>query len=222
MKNPLPHIIRGQTFWVSPQRVLYWEEENTMLIADLHLGKSGHFRKEGIPIPQNSQKADLQRLIAQLYFYKADRLIIAGDFTHSAANKELDLFLKWRRDFSGLQIDLVKGNHDILADDWYSAANIRVHTHTMRAGPFLILHDLKDQRKLSDEDKKLYQFAGHLHPGVLLKGLAKQSMKLPCFYFTLQYAILPAFSRFTGQYMVKPGKDELVFAIAGDELTPLH
>ena len=118
MKNPLPHIIRGQTFWVSPQRVLYWEEENTMLIADLHLGKSGHFRKAGIPVPQGSQKADLQRLIAQLYFYKADRLIIAGDFTHSAANKELDLFLRWRRDFSGLQIDLVKGNHDILADDW--------------------------------------------------------------------------------------------------------
>ena len=83
MQNPVPHIIRNNTFWVSPERCLLWEEENTLIVADLHLGKSGHFRKSGIGIPQSIYKADLQRLMAQLYLYKVDRLIIAGDLTHS-------------------------------------------------------------------------------------------------------------------------------------------
>jgi DNA ligase-associated metallophosphoesterase len=222
MKNPVPYIIRNNTFWISPLRSLYWEEENTLLIADLHLGKSGHFRKSGIAVPQHVYKADLQRLIAQLYFYKAERLIIAGDFTHSTANRELELFMKWRHDFSGLQIDLVKGNHDILDDAWYEAANIRVSVHKLQAGPFLFLHDLKDQRTLTDTEKNLYHFAGHLHPGVLLKGLARQHMKLPCFYFTPGYCVLPAFSRFTGNFIVRPSKGELVYAITGEEVTLLR
>lgn len=213
MKNPVPHIIRQQTFWVSPERCLLWEEENTLIVADLHLGKSGHFRKEGIGIPQSIYKADLQRLMAQLYLYKADRLIIAGDFTHSTANKELDLFLKWRKDFSLLHIDLVKGNHDILADSWYEAAGIRVSSRKLQAGPFLFLHDLKAAADLSDEERSSYLFTGHMHPAVTLKGKGKQSLRFPCFYFTKEYAVLPAFSRFTGGYKVQPAKDEQVYAL---------
>ena len=67
MKNPVPYILRDQTLWLSPERCILWEEENTLIVADLHLGKSGHFRKEGIGIPQRIYKADLQRLMAQLY-----------------------------------------------------------------------------------------------------------------------------------------------------------
>ena len=126
MQNPVPYILRDQTLWVSPERSLFWEEENTLIIADMHLGKTGHFRKEGIAVPQSIYKADLQRLMAQLYLFKVDRLIIAGDLTHSTANKELDLFIKWRKDFSLLHIDLVKGNHDILADSWYDDADIKI------------------------------------------------------------------------------------------------
>ena len=99
MQAPLPHIINNNTFWVSPERCLYWEEQNTLILSDMHLGKTGHFRKAGIPVPQNVYKADLQRLIAQLLFFKADRVIIVGDFTHSTTNKELDLFKKWRDDY---------------------------------------------------------------------------------------------------------------------------
>ena len=92
--------ISGNTFWIFPERCLWWEEENTLIVADLHLGKSGHFRKSGIAVPQDIYKADLQRLMAMLYLCKAERLIIAGDLTHSHFNRELDLFLKWRKEFA--------------------------------------------------------------------------------------------------------------------------
>lgn len=220
MKNPIPHILREQTLWISPERCILWEEENTLIVADLHLGKSGHFRKEGIGIPQSIYKADLQRLMAQLYLYKADRLIIAGDFTHSTANKELDLFLKWRKDFSLLQIDLVKGNHDILGDQWYESAGVNVHEWKLSAGPFLFLHDKKAEKDLTEKELELYRFTGHLHPAITLKGKANRRCAL-CFYFTKEYAVLPAFSRFTGGYKVEPVKGEQVFALVEDGIMQL-
>ena len=221
MKNPVPYILRDQTLWLSPERCILWEEENTLIVADLHLGKSGHFRKEGIGIPQRIYKADLQRLMAQLYLYKADRLIIAGDFTHSTANKELDLFLKWRKDFSLLQIDLVKGNHDILADNWYAAADIQVHEWKLAAGPFLFLHDKKAEKDLNEEELKKYRFTGHLHPAITLKGKGRQTLRFPCYYFTKEAAVLPAFSRFTGGFKVEPKKGEQVFALVDDGIMEL-
>ncbi len=217
MQNPIPHIIGNDTFWLSPERCLFWEKENTLIVSDLHLGKSGHFRKAGIAVPQSIYKADLQRLMAQLYLFKVDRLIITGDFTHSTVNKELDLFLKWRKDFSLLHIDLVKGNHDILADSWYDDADIKVSSWKMISEPFIFVHD-KAEKKLTEEEKKRYQFTGHLHPGISIKGRGKQALTFPCFYFANNYCVLPAFSRFTGTFKVNPEKDETVYAITGDEL----
>jgi len=218
MQNPVPHIINNNTFWVSPERCLFWEEKNTLIIADMHLGKSGHFRKAGIAIPQSIYKADLQRLMAQLYLYKAERLIIAGDLTHSTANKELDLFIKWRKDFSSLHIDLVKGNHDILEDGWYEEATIKVSSWKLAEPPFIFLHDLKAEKKLTAEEKKLYRFTGHLHPGITLKGKGKQALRFPCFYFAKEYCVLPAFSRFTGTFKVRPEKNEVVFAVVENSI----
>jgi uncharacterized protein len=218
MQNPVRHIIRNNTFWVSPERSLFWEEQNTLIIADIHLGKSGHFRREGIAIPQSIYKADLQRLMSQLYLFKVDRLIIAGDLTHSTANKELDLFIKWRNDFSLLHIDLVKGNHDILNDSWYKEATINVIPGKLTAGPFLFIHDLKLLEKLSPEEKELYIFTGHMHPAVRLKGQGRQTLHFPCFYFAKEYCVLPAFSRFSGSFKVKPQKGETIFALVENSL----
>jgi uncharacterized protein len=218
LQQPVPHIIRNNTFWVSPERCLYWEEQNTLIVSDLHLGKSGHFRKAGIAVPQSVYKADMQRLIAQLYLFKADRLIIVGDLTHSTANKELDLFIKWRKDFSLLRIDLIKGNHDILDHDWYDHAQIHVNSWKMATPDFVFLHDLNANKRLTEEEKKLYPFTGHLHPGIGIRGKGKQHLTFPCFYFAKEYCVLPAFSRFTGTFNVNPGKEDTAFAIVDNSL----
>jgi DNA ligase-associated metallophosphoesterase len=221
MQNPIPHIIRQHIFWVSPERCLFWEEENTLILADLHLGKTGHFRREGIAVPQSIYKADLQRLISQLYFFKTDRLIIVGDFTHSVANKELDLFKKWRKDFSLLQIDLVKGNHDILSDQWYREADIIVHEKELLVKNFCFRHETKKSDPFEDTPGASFVFSGHLHPGFTFRGRGKQKLTFPCFYFTPRHCILPAFSRFTGTYKVDPGENDTVYAITQDELVKI-
>jgi uncharacterized protein len=218
MQNPFPHIIGQHSFWVSSERCLYWEEENTLIVTDLHLGKTGHFRKEGIVVPQGVYKADLQRLMSQLYFFKADRLIIVGDLTHSTANKELNLFIKWRKDFGSLQIDLVKGNHDILEDGWYSDADINIHPLELNVNSFCFRHEQSIKRMIDSGPCGDFTFSGHIHPGISIKGKGRQSLRFPCFYFTPNHCILPAFSRFTGTYSVSPGDGETVYAIVENNL----
>lgn len=228
MQPPVQYFFKNQTFWLSGQRSLFWEEEKALIIADLHLGKTGHFRKSGIAIPQTVFKEDLQRLLSEVQHFKPKQLIITGDLFHSEANKELDLFKKWRKDISSLPIHLVKGNHDILHNEWYKKAGIDLHDKTLRIKGFSFCHDLsgselplsnvqtKHALSLPTHESRLYSFSGHLHPGISINGTGKQSLHFPCFYFRKNYAVLPAFSRFTGTYRITPQKDEIVFAIVNN------
>lgn len=218
MHNPIPHIVNNNTFWISPDRCIFWEEQNSLILADMHLGKAGHFRKAGIPVPADVNKADLQRLITQLLFFKADRVIIVGDFTHSAANKELDLFKKWRNDFPLFRFDLVKGNHDILEDHWYIETGIILHKKELVINGFCFRHETQNADPLEDSSLGSFIFSGHVHPSIRISGRGKQALRLPCFYFTPGHCILPAFSKFTGTYNVRPQKGEVVYTITGTEL----
>src|ERR1044072_3206990 len=120
MHPAFPHRIKGQQLWLSPDRCIFWEDQRSLIVSDLHFGKTGHFRKAGIAVPQSVFKEDLQRLVAQLQHFKPKQLVVVGDLFHSVANKELDLFRRWREDMPGLCIQLVKGNHDVLKKEWYS------------------------------------------------------------------------------------------------------
>ncbi|WP_018614856.1 ligase-associated DNA damage response endonuclease PdeM [Segetibacter koreensis] len=204
-------ILNQQTLWLSADRCIYWEEQKSLIISDLHFGKTGHFRKSGIAVPQSVYKEDMQRLVNQLQLYKPQQLIVVGDLFHSVVNKELDFFKKWRNDFSHLHIQLVKGNHDILKNEWYSEANISVSDNHLHVANFCFVHDISDACTPSPQIN--YYFSGHIHPCVLLKGLAKQSLSLPCYYFTDSFAVLPAFSKFTGGASIEPKSSDNVFAI---------
>lgn len=220
MTRYLSHILSGQHLIMSGDRALFWESENTLIIADLHIGKTGHFRKEGIGIPAAVYKDDLHRLLSQILFFKAERLIIVGDLSHSVANREIDLFRKWRKDFSSLEVHLTKGNHDILDNKWYEEADIMVHNTPLPLFPFVFAHDIEQAEELTQTDH--YLFAGHIHPSVVVRGKGKQSLKMPCFYFTKTHCILPAFSRFTGSYQVRPSTGEEVFGIIENEVLSLQ
>ena len=218
MFSPTLHIQTGQHLLLSPSRSIFWEEARTLILSDLHLGKTGHFRKSGIAVPQQVYREDLQRLVALLQWHQPERLIVVGDMFHSFENRELDWFVKWRHDFSGLEIELVKGNHDILENDWYTRQGIRLHTPYLDLGPFRFIHDQNDQ---DETDDQRYTLSGHLHPGISLKGGGKQNLRFPCFYFGKKQAILPAFSAFTGTAALTPERGDKVYAIVEQTLVAI-
>lgn len=214
---PYKILLGNDVFWLTPQRTLFWENEKTLIVADLHLGKTGHFRKSGIAVPNRVYKEDLQVLLHQILFFKTERLLIIGDMTHSVQNKELELFQRWRTDFSLLEILLIKGNHDILSDRWYEETRIQTFNEELVIKDFCFRHD-KSKSIKSDKSPELFTFLGHVHPGVRLKGGGRQQLLFPCFYFTSDFCVLPAFSRFTGTYTIRPRKEDAVFAIVSNQI----
>jgi uncharacterized protein len=216
VQAPLLHTIHHQHLWLTAMRSIFWEEQKALIVSDLHFGKTGHFRKSGIPVPQTIYKEDLQRLVTLLNYFKPSQLIVVGDFFHSHENTELDLFKKWRNDFPDLGIILVRGNHDILKDAWYKEAGIEVIEKELLIHPFLFMHD-----RCTDHGD-IYTFCGHIHPGIYLHGLGRQGLRLPCFYFAKDHCILPAFSRFTGTALVQPERNENVFAIVENKLVQMQ
>ena len=216
LSAPYKFILNKQTLWLSSQRCILWEDQKALILSDVHFGKSGHFRKSGIAVPQNVFKEDLQRLFAQIQFFNPQQLLIVGDFFHSSLNKEINMFLKWRNDLPYLKINLIKGNHDILTKKFYEDADIEVVNQTLAIKNFCFTHDISEQ--CEDDDEKLFTFSGHIHPGIKVNGVGKQSFMLPCFYFSDTYAVLPAFSYFTGLYKVKPKSNDNVFALVENKV----
>ncbi len=219
MIAPILHQLLDQNFWLSPERVLFWEQEKTLIVSDLHFGKTGHFRKSGIAVPQSVYKEDLQRLFAQISFFKAEQLLIVGDLFHSIANKEMDFFLKWRKDISQLPFLLIKGNHDILSSNWYQEASIEVKNE-YKIHQFIFIHDPNESVTTTEDGS--FIFSGHLHPGIIVRGLGKQSLRFPCFYFTEKQAILPAFSHFSGLALIEPKKKDQVYAIVNQSILQIQ
>ena len=212
------HIIRDQEFCLSSERCIYWASEKILIASDLHFGKTGHFRKAGIAVPQSVYKEDLQRLFNLINFFKADRLLIVGDLFHSKANLELEWFQRWRNDHQQLIVDLVQGNHDILDAGWYARTGIAVTKGSLNINQFCFQHDPAECINQDMLAEPPYLFTGHIHPGVVIHGLGKQSLRFPCFYFGKDHCILPAFSRFTGAVSVNAREADAVYAIVNQSI----
>lgn len=202
-----------QVLYLLPEKAIWWPQQSCLILSDTHFGKSGHFRKMGFAIPQTVFSEDMQRFVSLVSIYKASTVIIVGDMFHSQYNKEAALFLRWRNDFAGVNFHLIKGNHDIMPKGWYNDANIEVHHEEIfHLHPFSFIHDMND---IAVEDRcGKYFISGHLHPAISVKGKARQKLTLPCFYFGSQYAVLPAFGKFTGYIALQTKLQDQVFAIA--------
>lgn len=195
-----------QTWHLSAQRAIFWKEEQALIVSDLHLGKSTHFRKAGIAVPANIGQDDLYRLQQLITAYNPVQVIIVGDMFHSKENNDVTYFKIWRQQFAHISFKLVKGNHDILSDQLYEAMNLEVYD----------TYSIKDIHFAHEpcNDENGYTFSGHLHPGFAVDGAGRQRLRLPCFYFGKNCSILPAFGKFTGLAMLHPEEDEAVFVIA--------
>lgn len=196
----------GEEFVFSNQRVLFHKNSKSLICSDVHLGKTTHFRQNGIAVPESIAKKDLGRLEQCILHFQPTQIIIAGDFFHAGANREMGIFQEWKAQFPNIQFHLVKGNHDRLTNTVYDDLDFHLYSKMKEFSSFIIQHH-------PEEEPIIPQISGHIHPGIVIQGKAKQRLRLPCFLVNEKQIILPAFSLFTGldTGKVKQGFEAIAF-----------
>ena len=218
MRKKIYHTVLGQPLLLMEERSLYWREQSALLVADLHLGKEGTFRQAGIPVPDGPTTETLARLSQALAATSAHRLVVLGDLFHgseaiAAAEKSFDL---WRRQHPSIRIDLISASHDRWSGTLPHRWQIQDHDEPIKLGPFLLRHYPK-------KEKSGYCLAGHLHPGVRLRDpQTRESMTLPCFHFTENCGVLPAFGVFTGLARVNITNGDHCFIVTDEAVIHLN
>ena len=205
----LEHKILGQTLCLFPEKAIFWREKQLLILADVHLGKAGHFRKSGIPISDLIHNKDILTLDKLIQRTKPKEVIFLGDLFHSDHNSGWDVFKRWIKSKAPLTFKLVLGNHDILDQQLYHVANLTV-TEKLEISPFTLTH--------IPEETEFYNLAGHIHPAIRLSGKGRQSLRVPCYFFGRQNGILPAFGHFTGTGLIKVTKEDNVYGVTEDEV----
>ena len=205
----LETIINDQIFTMHSSGALFWNEKNTLFIADVHLGKVTHFRKNGFAIPNDALHKNFEKLIEVVDFFQASTILFLGDLFHSTKNSEWDLFVNWAKECT-CEIVLIAGNHDIIGAHNYENNGIKVVDY-IRIDDFLLTHH-------PTEVEGIFNFSGHIHPGIVLRGLGRGHLKLPCFFQSKQQMILPAFGAFTGLGIMKPKKGDVIFAVLKEDV----
>ena len=200
--------IRNEELILAKERAIFLPKAKLLAISDLHLGKAAHFRKAGLQVPSTLAQGDLNRLSDLLETYQPESLLINGDMFHHDLNTDIDDFALWKEQYPSLKFVLVKGNHDKLDEKQYQKLGIEIHEPSYCTSNFCFIHDA-----VKCAEKNLYPISGHIHPGVSVYGKAKQYLKFPCFYFGNDYAVMPAFSAFTGLSLIKPKANEQIYAI---------
>lgn len=230
------------------EKALFCQQTKALYIADMHLGKAGHFRQAGVALPGGHNEKDLQRLSRLIAKYRSTikHLIFLGDVFHSCQNSEWELFCRWRQHHQAVSMILIRGNHDILPASAYRRAGLDVWPEGKHMGKLELRHHPKESPagietaqpkietimpefgtddisiKISLEKTELLYLCGHLHPGVELFGRGRQREQLACFWQRRNMLMLPAFGSFTGLHLIKPQQNDGIWGIADSEIVALH
>lgn len=205
-----PHVdleVQGEPIRLLACRGALLPARSTLLIADLHVGKSEAYRAWGVPVPAGITDDALHRLRQTILANQVRRLLVLGDLVHAAKGLTGDVvagFAAWR---STLNIDvvLVRGNHDrriVMPPEW----RLDDAGAALEEGPFRFVHDACDANGL-------FTWCGHLHPTVRLVDRFS-CVRLPCFHISPRNGTLPAYNAFSRGLVVERAEGDRVFAVA--------
>lgn len=210
----------GSTLRLLAERAAFLPACGMLLVADAHFGKAASFRRLGVPVPEATTLGTLARLDAALAATGAHCVVFLGDLLHSAGGRSagtLEAFARWRRQHAGLQLVLVRGNHDGHAGDPPSDWDVRCVDEPFEPeglpGLALCHHPAARPGR--------YVLAGHLHPAATIGGRGPGRLRLPCFHLGADVGVLPAFGEFTGSHVLARRPGDRVFVVAGDALREL-
>lgn len=207
----------GQRFVLDPDRAAHWPDRQTLIVADVHFGKSALFRERGVPVPAGTTAGDLCRLDRLIDRTQPRRLLILGDCFHGQlidVGPLLKQLQSWHRTRASLHIELVRGNHDRHAEALLASLDWTIHPDSIEEEGIRFAHEPSD-------DPHLPTVCGHIHPAVSLRDFDGFGARVPCFVVDAMQLILPAFGGFTGAATMPAQPGRKFFAVAGGRVVLL-
>ena len=200
-------------FIARQDRTLFHEESRTLFLADLHLGKGLFFRTNGIPIPDDIEKSDLNRLFTAIKQTKARSVWILGDLFHHVSGITSQYLNQLKTEFSITntlcELNLVMGNHDKGGASKANDLGFQVHAEKALWSRFTLGHHPN-----RNKEKKPH-ICGHLHPRICFSSKIDRLI-FPCFAILPdRQLLLPAFTEFSGGPFLSPLK-AICFPITDD------
>jgi DNA ligase-associated metallophosphoesterase len=201
----VPLSFAGETFVPAPGGALYWQSQQALLVADLHLEKASWFARLGQLLPPYDSHATLTALADEVNRTGASRLYCLGDSFHDrfgcerlpAASRALLEELTGRLDWTW-----IVGNHDPGFADHCGGQVVE----EAEVGGIVLRHEAAagDPRP---------EMSGHFHPKLRLSVNGRRISRR-CFVASERKLILPAFGSLTGGLDAR--HPEIVRAVSGD------
>jgi DNA ligase-associated metallophosphoesterase len=175
---------------------LYWEAEDTLLVADLHLEKGSAYAALGMLLPPYDTRTTLERLAKVIRAVDPSRVVALGDSFHRADSAQnltagdLDFLLGLQR---GREWYWICGNHDPhlpASIGGTVCATLTICGLTLRHEP--------------SAGQSSREIAGHLHP---VARIARRGtmIRRRCFATDGNRVVMPAFGAYAGGLNVLDG-----------------
>lgn len=176
---------QGETLTALPSGALYWGAQDTLVVSDLHFGKSERIaRRGGALLPPYDTLETLTRLTADIHATRPRTVVCLGDsFDDLQAGAALD---DTHRDTlaklqAGRRWLWLEGNHDPGPVDLGGE-----HLAELSQGPLTFRH-------IAEDGAAPGEISGHYHPKARVRHISR-----PCFMVDAGRMILPAYGCYTG------------------------
>jgi uncharacterized protein len=196
--------VAGVSFIADLSGALFWEEQDLLVVSDLHLEKGSSFASRGVLLPPYDTAATLARLAAVIARHDPAIVIALGDSFHdsgaherlSAPDREAIAGVQMRRDWIW-----ISGNHDpALPSDLGGTVASEV-----AIGPIVFRHE---------PTGAVGEIAGHLHPKARVATRARW-LERRCFASDGERAVLPAFGAYAGGLSIRDAAFAKIFQTPG-------
>lgn len=183
--------VAGARFVADRSGALYWPDERTIVVADLHLEKGSAFAERGRMLPPYDTRETLASLTEAIARYDVEIVIALGDSLHDAGAagrigvEELEMIRNLQR---SRQWIWVTGNHDPEIASTFGG----VRSDAIENGTITLRHIPSPTIAIQGGE-----IAGHLHPAARLS-LQGRTHRARCFATSRQRLILPALGAFAG------------------------